>query len=93
LLVATATVSAVVLAVLVAAVLALASTVYEVVAGEIVAVKRDVPMIFAGALQGVEPPQIVRELWPVVDSQLFEQWKNTVYLFLAYHPHFLINKP
>lgn len=59
---------AAVLAVLVAFALALASTVYEAVAGEIVAVKRDEPVTFAGVLPGVEPPQIVQELRLVVGS-------------------------
>src|SRR6266567_7707321 len=92
LLVAIVSVPAVVLVVLVAAVLALASTVHVAVVGEIVAVKRDEPMIFADAPQGVEPPLIVRELRLVVDSQLCEQWKNRIYLCLACYPRFLIYK-
>jgi hypothetical protein len=82
-------VSAVVLVVLVAAVLALASIVHVVVMGEIVAVKRDEPMIFAGALLGAEPLLIVQALRLAVDAQLIEQWKNAVYLCLACYPRFL----
>jgi hypothetical protein len=89
LLVAIVTVSAVVLVVPVAAVLALASIVHVVVIEEIVAVKRDEQMTFAGALLGAEPLLIVQELRLAVDVWLFEQWKNTAYLCLACYPRFL----
>jgi len=68
LLVAIVTVSAVGLAVLVAAVLALASIVHVAVIGEIVAVKRDEPMTFAGAPLGAEPLLIVQEIRLSVDA-------------------------
>jgi hypothetical protein len=86
--VAIATVCAVVLVVLAAVALALESTVNVAVVGEIVEVKRDEPMTFADAPPGAEPTLIVRELRLVVDSRLFEQWKNTFYPCIAYCPRF-----